>query len=285
MKDLSQRCIFSGTSENLNTVMTITLDGEKYKVAVSDEYEDEASPGAIKKLIPKRLAEIEAAKAEMMSKLDMFKELAAELGFDLVKKGEAPPAAPDLGRRATPPDPDALADKPVVKINESTFKMQKNTRGQTKKDEAGLSREEAEAALEAAKRQANLSQGAPRPTSGEAPSYARHQIPNQVEVQTSRGVEVRERPQKGAQTMQTVKGRAGIPTAIPRNIHGTDGETTITIVDTGGDRTLQERGKQLNAMREYGDTSDYQKSCRPCQGTGLHAKKQCKTCGGTGIII
>ena len=279
MKDLSQRCIFSGSSDNLNTIMEITLDGEKYKVSVSDEHEDEASLGAIKKLIPERIAAKEAAKAEMLSKLDQFKELAAELGFDLVKRGEKP--------TPPPPDPNALADKPTVKVGESTFKLQKNTRQNTQSE--GLSRDEAVAALEAAKREAQRAETHARPTSGEAANYASHQIPEQVKVQTSRGVEVFDKPIQTSKQMQTVAGAAGIPTTIPRNIQGSDGETTITVVNTGGDKTIQMRGRQLHPLRMNDEGSFYSGECRPCRGAGIintrKGQKQCKSCGGVGIII
>jgi len=85
--------------------------------------------------------------------------------------------------------------------------------------------------------------------------------------------------------MQTVKGAAGVPTAIPRSIKGADGETTITVVNTGGDKTIQMRGRQLGQMREQGQGGFYSQNCRPCQGTGLHARRRCKACDGSGIII
>lgn len=282
MKDLSQRCIFSGSTDNLNTILEVTLNGEKYKVAVSDEHEDDASLGAIKKLIPERLAAKERAKAEMLAKLDEFKALADELGFDLVKKGES---SKSFVNPHSPPDPDTLADQPTVEVGGATFKMQKNTRQNNKPKEEGLTEEEAAAAIEAAKREARHAQGHDRPAHGEAPPIPKHSLPEAITVQTPEGPKVYHKPQKGAQKMQTVKGAGGVPTAIPRNIHGTDGETTITITDTGGDKIIQMRGRQLGQMREMGQGSFYSQSCRPCQGTGLHAKKRCKACDGSGIIV
>lgn len=291
MIDLSNRCIISGSTENLNTTMEVTLDNEKYKISISDEHEDEASPSLIRKLIPKRLEDDQRRKEERLAKLDEFKQLAADLGFDLVKKGssgliiaqEPQRPAPEV-RRAAPADPEALIDKPTVNMGGAQFKMQKNTR-QTQKVE-GLSIEEAEAALEAAKRRSADTETIQHATSGEASSFPRHQLPDKVAIRTRSGevVEV-DRPKRGAQTMQTVKGREGIPTAIPRTIRGSDGETTITIVDTGGDKTLKARAQQLGRMRETGDRADYSRPCPPCQGTGYHAKKLCKKCDGVGFLI
>lgn len=291
MKDLSQRCIFSGGTENLNTIMEITLDGEKYKVAISDEFEDEASPGVIKKKIPERLEELEKRKSEMAAKLEEFRSLAAELGFDLVKKtdsnlmlAEEKSEAPQQDRKPAPPNLDALANAPETKIGDSTFKIQKNARTQNDKDE-GLTPEEIEAAREAAKRKSEAFQNAPRPTPGEAASYAKHHLPEKITVQTPEGLKEVSKPEVFAKKMQTIKGRGGVPTAIPRSLQGRDGETTIFVIDTGGDKTIQARAKQLGAMRESGDGTDYSQVCRPCQGTGVHAKRKCHTCSGTGFII
>ena len=283
MKDLSRSCIFDGSTDNLNTIMEVVLDDEKYKVAVCNECEDEASPSAIKKLIPKKLEELEQEKAAMRAKMEMFRELADEMGFALVRKDDLQQIQKPAPR--APGDPNALSDKPTVKVGGATFKMQKDTRKNQNNDEAGLSREEAVAALEAAKREAGRTGPYETPPSGSAPSFPKHQIPDTVTINTGQGPKTYEKPTIGAKTMQTVRGAGGAPTVIPNNIHGTDGETTITIVDTGGDRTIQMRGRQLGQMRHQGDRSDYSHACRPCQGTGLHAKRMCKACGGVGIII
>lgn len=269
MKDLSQRCIFSGSSENLNTIIEITLDGEKYKVAVSDEYEEDASPGAIKKLIPERVAAMEAAKAEMINKLEEFKALAAELGFDLIRKGEQPPPQPT----------------PQVKPDDSRqpgVKQQKNMRKE-------VSREEAIAAHEAAKRETAPIQ-VTRSAAGITAPISPHVIPEQIEVKTRDGTKIVEKPEKFDETHQLVRGPGGITIPVPRSIKGTDGETTITITNGIDDKIIQQRGKQLNMMRENDDYSFWSDECRQCSGAGIienrrGQKKQCKTCGGAGIII
>lgn len=271
MKDLSQRCIFSGSSDNLNTIMEVTLDGEKYKVAVSEEYEDEASPGAIKKLIPERVAAMEAAKAEMLSKMEEFKALAAELGFDLVKKGEKPAPAPTP---ALKPQTDSM--------NQDGLKSQKSAREE-------MSREEVVAAHEASKREKTpiqVKSTAPGISSPVSP----HVIPEQIEIKTKDGTKIVEKPQKFRETQQLVRGPGGVSIPIPRSIEGADGETTITITNGIDDRIIQQRGKQLNMMRENDDYSFWSEECRQCNGAGIihnrrNEKKQCKTCGGAGIII
>jgi hypothetical protein len=269
MQDLSQRCIFSGSSENLNTIMTVTLDGEKYKVAVSDEHEDDASPGAIKRLIPERLAAKEAARAEMLSKMEEFKALASELGFDLVKKGEKPALTPQAKENP---------------LDKSTLRQQKNTRPDT-----DLSKEEIMAAREAAKRAESPLQ-VTHTAAGIAAAVSPHIIPQHVEVQTTEGTKIVEKPRIINETQQMVKGPGGVPIPIPRNIKGTDGETTITITGGINDKIIQQRGKQLHMMRENNDASFYNSDCRQCKGKGIienrrGEQKQCRTCGGAGIVI
>jgi hypothetical protein len=285
MKNLSLSCIFDDSTDNLNTTMEVVLDDERYKVSVCDGCEDDASPGAIKKLIPKRLEALEREKASLRAKMEMFKELADEMGFALVKKEDLEelnkaPAAPARAKG----DPNALADKPIVEMNGAQFKMQRDTRN-TNESRDGLSRDEAAAATEAARRQAQHAKGNESPTSGEAARFSKHPIPETVTVNTRQGPKTYNRPDAGVKKMQTVKGAAGLPTAIPKSIQGSDGETTITIVNTGGNKTIQMRGRQLAQMREQGDTTSYSQTCRPCQGTGSHAKRLCKACNGVGIII
>lgn len=64
MIDISNKCVFSGSKEKLTLTMVINVNGEDWKVAVSSEHEDTATPGAIKKLIAARLIEIEDLKAK-----------------------------------------------------------------------------------------------------------------------------------------------------------------------------------------------------------------------------
>jgi hypothetical protein len=285
MSDFSQTCIFDGSSENLNTVMEVTYEGEKYKVAVCNECEDDASLGAIKKLIPDKIKELEEKDAE----LDKLREAAAALGFDLVKAGMGelmiPVATPDQSQPTTTPPANqpTLENAPTVDMGSGVLKVQKNTR--TQKEPADMGPKEATAALEAAKRSGAANGALESPKVGEAPAYQSHTA-DPVRVQTIAGEKVYQKPEVYQKEIQTVRGRAGVPTAIPKSISGAAGKTTIKIVDTGGDKTIQNRAKQLAAMREYGDENFYSHQCRPCQGRGFHdSNKSCRTCGGTGIII
>jgi hypothetical protein len=286
MSDFSQTCIFDGSSDDLNTIMEVTYEGEKYKIAVCDGCEDDASLGAIKKRIPNKIKELEEKDAE----LDKLRDAAAALGFDLVKAGMGELMIPVASESDPPaiqpqpsPQPQTLDDAPIVNVGTGTLKVQKNTRAQ--KESSDMGAEEASAAIEAAKRAGAANRSLESPKVGEAPAYRSHTT-EPVRVQTRNGEQVYQKPEVYQKEIQTVRGRAGVPTAIPKSISGAAGKTTIKIVDTGGDKTIQNRAKQLAGMREYGDETFYSHQCRPCQGRGFHdSNKSCRTCGGTGIII
>lgn len=292
MIDLSQNCIFSGTTDNLNTTMVVKVDGKEYKVAISDEYEDEAIPSKIKKLVVERANERE-------SKLEQLQRLAEELGYslnsqDLQGQGLVIPQKQDAETESKPESPKSKSlKKQVSKQNHEDlpkmgkYRVQKAPQKEQAND--GLTPEEAEAALEAAKRQA-ASGEVPSPTSREAPQYRSINIPKEIEVKDDQGNVVRAaRPQNVAQKRQVVKGRAGIPISIPKDVVSNNGsdiiETTIQVVNTGGDPALQRRFKSLNEMQERGALRDYVTSCRSCRGLGYlgRNKKSCKYCEGTGI--
>jgi len=286
MIDLSQTCIFSNSTDNLNTTMVVKIDGKEYKVSISDEYEDEAVPSKIKKLVKERVNERD-------DKLALMQQIAAELGFKVVDPSQTPNQLiipKKIEEAAKPISATTLEDAPVAKVGKSQFKVQKNTRKQSANK--GMTPEEAQAALEAAKRsgQGGQFQSA---GSGEAKRYSSHQIPNEIEAVDRRGNKVvARRPEIIAKTNQVVRGREGIPTTIPASLKDDiRGETTITVVDTGGDKTLQKRMEMLNhvaMMKEQGlpaNTSDYSQPCRPCRSTGTIRNKSCQSCSGTGFLF
>ena len=284
MRDLSQKCIFSNTTKNLNTVMEVLLEGEQYKVAISEDHEDEATPKNIRSLIPGRLAELDTEAGDRLKKLEQLAALAKELGVEigapsgsglvLAKKTEQSKQKPQQPtRQPTPADPNVLKDAPTVQIGGQQFKMQKNTRSSKG---LGLSKEETAAAFEAAKRRVSTTPTTARPSSGDAPRFNPHSIPAVVESKNGGSLE---KPTIFAKQMQTIKGREGVPVTIPRILTGSDGETVITIVNTGGDKMLRERTKMLDKL------PDYSESCRPCRGTGVVNRVNCIHCNGVGIII
>jgi len=263
---MSQNCIFSGSTENLNTTMVITIDDQKYKVAISDECEDQAYPTAIKKIVAEKAN-------ERNQKLEQLKKIAEELGFGLIDPKAnsqdliVPERTPTTEQpQPQPPQPQPQPPQPQQTLENApkigSFRVQKNTREKTANN-VGLGPEEAKAALEVANR---FSKGRPvhSPTARQAPRFNSHQIPNQIQARDNYGNQVQvERPVNISKKVQVVKGRCGIPTVVPKNIISSDGqtiiETTINVVDTGGDKMLQNCYKikeWLVIIQRYADSAE-----------------------------
>lgn len=287
MIDLSNTCIFSGTSDNLNTVMKVTVDGQEYKVAISEEFEEEASLGAIKKKI-KEQAEVQ------QKKHDLLQQLADELGYDLspgqggliiarpqeperLPKEEAWPEA-SSSMRATPQiEP---KDMPIVSGN---LRAQKNDR-QKKAIVEGLDKKEAEAALERATKRAAIGNGenVEAPPPGAATTRPAYHLPSSVTAKVDgKEVEV-QAPKVTAKTTQVVEGVGGFPVKIDRSVSSRVGDTNIKVIRSVNDKDLINLTKQADATggRMFSD-------CRACGGMGVHRMtgKECPRCEGTGLQI
>lgn len=91
---------------------------------------------------------------------------------------------------------------------------------------------------------------------------------------------------------QTISGRAGTPTAIPKKIVSEAGTTEINVVNTGGDKALQERFKALaHGSQSNVKSPDFRsgyaiRECAVCRGTGTTkiGNKTCPKCNGSGIM-
>lgn len=94
---------------------------------------------------------------------------------------------------------------------------------------------------------------------------------------------------------QVIMGRDGKPMVIPKKVVGEAGTTDITIVNTGGDKALQERLKQAvqastmskSACERALMAGGYNaKECPLCKGCGITKinNQQCIKCGGTGTV-
>jgi hypothetical protein len=88
--------------------------------------------------------------------------------------------------------------------------------------------------------------------------------------------------------VQTINGRSSVPITIPKKIVGEDGVTQINIVDTGGDKALQQRFKEITNTTEQISFSKGYKThdCTFCNGTGISRinKQTCPKCNGKGMF-
>lgn len=115
-----------------------------------------------------------------------------------------------------------------------------------------------------------------------------------IEAHTSYDVPEQAAPQIIDHEEQVITGRGGVPVPIPKKIVSSAGTTEVAVVDTGGDKALQQRFKNLSDTRESHDfskgyTKEAASSARPCtfcRGTGIAkiGKQACPKCKGSGLV-
>lgn len=289
MIDFSKSCVFCDSTEDLNTVMTISIDDKDYKIAVGDSCEDEALPKKIKEALKIKIEADKKKQLDKDAKLEALKEAAAEFGFELAPVGSSKLMIPTKLEVQTAPPKD-LSNAPVIEQNGGKFVVQKNTRDAAtpRTIPKGMGAAQAKVALEVA--QQNSASGFPSSEIGGATEYQSHVLPESA--QTRRGV-VNFKPETITKINQTVPGRLGIPTVIPEKIIGADGSTEIKIVKSGGDNLIQRRMKALNQARMGAEGAGMPASAQPhdrihncmsCNGSGDVKGRVCIRCQGAGFI-
>lgn len=281
MINFSESCVFCDSTDDLNTVMTMSVEDKDYKVAIGDSCEDDALPKKIKEALKVKIEEHQKKQDDKKSRLEKLREEAKELGFELVPIGSKI-AVPVKTVSAAPPRD--LAGAPTIEQNGSKFVVQRNTRNVS--SDKGMSQEQARTALEVAQQRGVNS--FPSTEAGQASEHGSHLLPESV--QTKNGGTFR--PENISKVNQTVPGRCGIPTTIPEKLISTGGETEIKIINTGGDNLIQRRMRALNeaAMRSEGSgmpsamNADRMNACPSCDGVGKVKNKLCIRCRGIGFM-
>lgn len=252
-------CLFCGQSENLSVSMTVkNATGAPEEVWICDADEDNATP--------KKVRERFETKEKLVEEL---RKQAAALGMQIVDfstagKATVPPAPetrPTLAEalpinRAVPvPTSIAPAKGKVLKVKE-VITPTKVEGG----DAVGTGSVERHKGYDTAK--------AVKTKDGEE-----HAPPTVVEHQE-----------------QQISGAAGVPVAIPKKIVSNHGTTEISIVDTGGDRALQARLKDMSKSDQavsFREGYDTMRECTFCGGTGQAkiGNIKCPRCKGAGLSI
>jgi hypothetical protein len=256
------QCIYCGSTKNLNTSLTVTLDdGIKHTVNICDEHAEEAS--------------IKSAKAAFMTKQAQIKEVieqAKALGLNISETGS-------LALAESQPEPAPVESAPAEKqpktIQQSSAEINPDDDDFIPTDVVDRSRP--------------MTSVGGNTTMGNVQSYSSY------DMSGTRG-DLPEEVLKGKVKMEVMEGREGQPIALPQQrIDGT-GTTSIHIAKTEDDRKLQERFKQM-ANESMGDkTPDFARSgysnttatCPICRGDAIvkmGAKSQiCPKCNGSGFI-
>lgn len=242
--------------------MTIKHDESRYQVAICEIHELNATPQEVRKLVSKKISDYEE-----------FTAKAKELGFDIVPSSGQIQTIEKLSQPAQPAQPTQQpADKQPSdgKPNRPRLTVQKKSNRAASRE---LSPEEAEAA-----RQKMQDQSYPD-------TKERARVEQHSQYDKKEGA-----PQNFSQEMQVVAGRGGAPVTVPKRIIGEAGTTDIRVINTGGDRELQRRFKNMAEGtlqdKHPGFKDSYEaKSCSTCDGAGNVDRKECPRCNGAGIIF
>lgn len=252
MIDLTASCVFCGSTTDLNTVMTVKIDNDSYKVSICDDDEDQATPKAVKECVSKKAAEIEH-----------LKQMAEKYGFVLAEKDLIAP-------RESEPAATAPARKPAPAC--------------TKKASAPILRRQ-------------HIEGKEDRTPKAPPPQPKSVDGQMVEGHSSYAVDSKDDTQKQLKVVshkaQTVETHSRGPITIPTDMRDSEGgHTSIRIVNSGGDRALQDRFRGMAESSKSDSGPDFRHSygvsdCMACGGTGLSRidnSKPCPKCKGDGII-
>jgi hypothetical protein len=243
MIDLSNKCIFCDSEQNLNTTMNVKIDDTEYKVSVCTAHEDGASPKAIRQIVQEKAGEIEK-----------IKQMAAKYGLKLEEPPRKTTAQPSGHKLIYP----------------------------------GMKKQEIKAP------QPQLQEPPAEPDNQEVPIQEVDQSNTAVvERHDSYSLNSNKSPKVVTSKNQVVKTESGREIVVPSVIFDDNGgKTSIKIVNTGGDKALQSRFKELAEASKGSRGPDFRnqysvRDCNICGGSGVSRtdkKKTCPKCGGDGMM-
>ena len=265
--DEVRKCVFSDSTENLNTSMKVKLPDETVvEVWISDEFAEDATP----KLA--REAYLRKHPPEEPAEMKKLREMAAKMGFSLVGANEMP-AEPQAHAIALPPTTNRLSPPPLPKtITEAA--QPKPLIDPNNRIVTGRMADSKDLNI-----RVNLADSKAAEAGAPQGQYS-------VSTQSKPSEDLKEG--EYAEIGQ-VAGRAGIAIAIPVRRVGKSGTTNIRVVENGGDPGLQRRFKDMaNASKSeqgvvYG-RDGYDSRTARCPLCATKVNPTCKKCNGLGEI-
>jgi hypothetical protein len=258
------KCIRCGTEENIDTVITVTVNDVKYKVALCEEHAEDTTPKQVKVLVNEKL-----------EKLKKLMEELKEYGMD-VDDMNGIAVAKKAKKKAEKVEETEEEEGEEEEEEETIIKK-------TSKDKARIIKKGYIPKVKSISGNVD-GQNIPGASSLNTKETAQRAIPagEKAEVPITEDVEY-----------QVVPGRCGVPMRIPKRIKHNQGSTKVSVVDTGGDQMIQTRFKEfarstMNDERShiYGRDGYDTTECALCAGTGLNRVNggKCKKCNGIGLI-
>lgn len=315
---LNNRCIVCGSSTELNTVINISIEGKKYDVAICDKHAEDTTAKKAKDLVQKKLNELDELLKKMKDfgiqipedQLQSHQILVAEkTPTPTMKKesstGEVIDVEPTLAEGEVGGNDEKKA---IVLRKASLQKMQVQKKIQYQKPPepsdknakqiiksavghvqsvAGVAQDERNRVSGVTLDKRSSHDVASVITEGIGKLKERGYIRKDQDVVVPVPIQI---------DHQMVPGRKGIPMKIPKIVRDSNGGvTTIAVVDTGGDKTIQDRFKQLadesrrtegNTAYSFGEKGYDVMNCSLCEGTGKTRATggTCPKCKGAGIL-
>lgn len=273
------KCIYCEKQTDLNTQLTITLDGgKKVTVDICDEHADDATVKTARE-----------AYLHHQQQIETFLEQAKALGF-VVQDG--PNGLAMVQPQQVPQAPQPVEPQPVVQpIQQQSVEPQPVVQQPIQQQPAQPQQPitEGEGWIDTSRidnRRMTSKGGAVSGVGVE--SYVHSQVGGQQDVLPN---EVR----RGKVRMQVVQGRCGQPLALPeQRVDGT-GTTRVVVAQTEDDNKLQRRFKEMaDTSRSSQDNaagpdfrngySDGTRNCPICYGACTIDDQTCPKCKGLGYI-
>ena len=255
----NNNCIICGSSQDLDTELAITIDGEKITVKACTKHADDITPKAAKAAYLKW-------KTSQDTQMQEFLAQAAKLGMTVMPQGSlaiATMAQSSIPAPALTPTPEPV--KPIIKELHGT------------RGDGVLPTSEVDNIMQ---RRVSSMSGAVGGSSVE-----RHDAYDPDNF----GDKLPEGSRDGLVKMELAEGRHGTPLAIPAIRQDGLGTTRVRIAKTVTDADLQKRFKQQAASdHSFKEGYDLHR-CVMCKGDGQIAKSQtetiaCPKCGGSGLL-
>lgn len=280
------KCICCGSDSNLDTVLTVTVDDVKYQVAICDEHAEDITPKQVKEKVRAKIDEYNQL-VEKMKEFGMDVTESSPGGLVVAKdttKPEVEEEEPQEEKQGPKKrkillanaEGETVAEKETGKqpmvVKKKTLPKVRSVSG-TLASEVGRMGVEARESLDAARAVESEVDAANKGRKDE----------ERVETLVTEDIEY-----------QTVPGRGGKPMRIPKKIKHNRGSTKVAIVDTGGDRTIQDRFREMAdiSMRTgmeghiYGRDGYDTVPCAMCEGSGIAkaTSEECPKCKGVGQL-
>lgn len=254
-------CVFCKSSANLNTELTITLDdGSKVKVHICDEHAEDATVKTAR-----------VAYMELQNAINQVLEQARALGLNISV---------------------ANSGLTIVQSNE-----QASNKVGTDEPKKSSTSKNAEVVVQELLNDRDLIPTEKLDSHRGMRSVGGSTEYGSVESHSSHGFSdlsdrLDDSVMKGVARMAVVEGREGSKIAIPTMRRDGTGTTTINIINTENDKTLQARFKNMSDRSMNNDLPNFAKQgyakasrdCPMCRGQMVISGQTCPKCLGTGII-